>query len=184
MVIAIALTGSQQRQRSIAQQLVARCLVVNGGPPGLRAGTRCAGVSQETSWPACVTADADLHLGTALFTVVFQFISRPDDTRHKEVIFTSDGNIGLGLREQPHDLGELVSDFIPGSQAANSDIRAGWIIRELGGKPFTKTETVIDVAADFSASKAKGATLLSCIIPPSLVNALRGYGEMHKSFTE
>merc|ERR1712216_831437 len=79
--------------------------------------------------------------------------------RHKEVIFTSDGNIGMGLREQPHDLGEVGSDVIAGSQAQQAGVQEGWIIKEVNGKSFTKKESVVDVGTDFNVAKTQGPTL-------------------------
>jgi hypothetical protein len=103
--------------------------------------------------------DADLHFGTPLFTDVRSFITHPDDVRHKIIVFGSDGNIGMGLREKPHDLGEIVSDIIPGSQAAEAGVQIGWVITEVDGKPFRKSESVLDVGEDFKLAKQQAPTV-------------------------
>eukprot|EP00929_Paragymnodinium_shiwhaense_P015121 TRINITY_DN123148_c0_g1_i1.p1 TRINITY_DN123148_c0_g1~~TRINITY_DN123148_c0_g1_i1.p1 ORF type:complete len:556 (-),score=124.58 TRINITY_DN123148_c0_g1_i1:133-1800(-) len=130
-----------------------------GVTSGSRACSHAPVKSEVTSFPGCTTPEADLHNGRALYFDARPFINRPDHVRHKEVIFTSSGNIGMGLREQPHDLGEVVSDVLDGSQAMQAGVQIGWIIKEVNGKPFQKKETVVDVGTDFNVAKTQGPTL-------------------------
>jgi len=87
------------------------------------------------------------------------FISYPDQVRHRTITFTAEGQIGMALQEQPHDLGEIVKDVIPGSQAESAGVRKGWIITEIDGRPFSPQERLKDVAEDFANAKKDGATL-------------------------
>eukprot|EP00927_Polykrikos_kofoidii_P082678 TRINITY_DN8271_c0_g1_i1.p1 TRINITY_DN8271_c0_g1~~TRINITY_DN8271_c0_g1_i1.p1 ORF type:complete len:551 (+),score=78.76 TRINITY_DN8271_c0_g1_i1:52-1704(+) len=116
-------------------------------------------VTASAGWPSCAASDSALVKGTPLFADVRPFINHPDHVRHKEIIFLSDGNIGMGLREKPHDLGEVVSDVLPDSQARDMGVQRGWIIREVAGRPFKKSENLTDVGADFAEAKREGPTL-------------------------
>lgn len=116
-------------------------------------------VTASAGWPSCAAHDSNLHKGTPLLTDVRPFINHPESTRHKEIIFTSDGNIGMGLREKPHDSGEVVSDVLPNSQARDYGVQVGWIIKEVAGRPFRKKENLTDVGADFEEAKREGPTI-------------------------
>jgi len=116
-------------------------------------------MSNESGWPSCVTLDADLHNGKPLFADVRDYVQRDDEVRHRDIIFSSTGNIGMVLRETPHDLGEIVSGVQPGSQGEAMGVREGWIIKEVDGRPFNRSETLLDVGADFSRAKTLGSAL-------------------------
>mmetsp|Transcript_10376 Transcript_10376/g.26422 ORF Transcript_10376/g.26422 Transcript_10376/m.26422 type:complete len:482 (-) Transcript_10376:116-1561(-) len=111
------------------------------------------------AFPECTVLNGDLRAGEPLVTDVRSFIDHPDEVRHRVVDFTSSGYVGMVLREEPHDLGEVVSDVVPGSQAASAAVRPGWIITEVDGKPFRSGERLLDVVADFGKAKADSPTL-------------------------
>jgi hypothetical protein len=115
--------------------------------------------SGEKQWPSCVLRDTALRSPQPAFADVRPFINYPDSVRHRTVTFTSQGNVGMALQEQPHDLGELVKDVLPGSQAETAGVRKGWIIKEIDGIAFSSTERLKDVAEDFARAKGSGATL-------------------------
>jgi len=113
----------------------------------------------EPWWPSCTNREADLHYGKPLFTDVRSFINHPDEVRHREIIFSSDGNIGMALSATPTDLGEIVGSVLPSSQAQKFGVRAGWIIKEVAGQPFKAAESLIDIGADFATDKTKAPTI-------------------------
>lgn len=95
-----------------------------------------------------------------IYTDVRQFMSRPDQMRHRTVTYSSDEQVGMALRDQPHDLGELVLDVVPGGQAEKAGVKKGWIIKEINGKMFTPTERLKDIANDFGTARSKGSSLV------------------------
>jgi hypothetical protein len=121
------------------------CVHLRSGPP--------------KQWPSCVLHDTILRSPQPVFADVRGFISHPDSVRHRIVTFTSEDKIGMALQEQPHDLGEIVKDVIPGSQSESAGVKKGWIITEIDGKPFSPQERLKDVAEDFASAKKEGATL-------------------------
>merc|ERR1719217_1863635 len=94
------------------------------------------------AWPSCIVQDAhvDEQGGESAWIDVRPFISRLDQEQHLEVTFTPGDDIGLVLRDRAHDFGEVVSEVAEGSQASRLGVRPGWIIKEVNGKPFRKTE--------------------------------------------
>jgi hypothetical protein len=66
----------------------------------------------------------------------------------------------MALRDQPHDLGELVLDVVPGGQAEKAGVRKGWIIKEINGKSFSPKERLKDVADDFGKARGSGSSLV------------------------
>merc|ERR1719199_23207 len=110
-------------------------------------------------WPACVLHDTAVRSPQPAFADVRPFIRYPDKVRHRTVTFTSEGQIGMALQEQPHDLGEVVKDVLPGSQAEIAGVRKGWIITQIDGKPFSSQERLRDVVEDFTRAKLKSSTL-------------------------
>jgi hypothetical protein len=66
----------------------------------------------------------------------------------------------MALRDEPHDLGELVLDVVAGGQAEKAGVRKGWIIKEINGKLFSPTERLNDVAKDFDKARKSGKTLI------------------------
>merc|ERR1719502_992651 len=95
-----------------------------------------------------------------IFVDVRQFITRPDNVQHRSVTYSSDEQVGMALRDQPHDLGELVLDVVPGSQAEKAGVRKGWIIKEVNGKPFSPKERLKDIAEDFGKARKSGSSLV------------------------
>jgi hypothetical protein len=63
------------------------------------------------------------------------------------------------LHDQPHALGEFVSDVLPASQAEVRGVRKGWIIKEVAGRAFNKSETLLDIASDFGRAKGEAPTV-------------------------
>lgn len=112
-----------------------------------------------TKYPNCIVHDTALRSGAPVFTDVRPFIRRVDAQRHRVITFGSAGQIGMLLHDDPHDLGELVKDVLPDSQAADAGVQKGWIITEIDGRAFSKNERLKDVADDFAKAKREGVTL-------------------------
>lgn len=114
------------------------------------------------AWPDCIIHNAEILTGAAspVFADVTRFISHPDAVQHRVITFKSDGEIGMLLRERPHEYGEVVGDVLPGSQAYYAGVRKGWIIREVDGKAFQTIESLTDVGRDFSVAKGNAPTLV------------------------
>jgi len=127
------------------------------------AGTRSCSpkpvIDRTSNWPSCITQGADLGYGKPLLVDVSSLIRHPEEKRHKELIFNSEGNIGMVLRDQPHDLEEVVGDVQAGSQAQEAGVQKGWIIKEVDGKPFKKNQTLKAVGEDFAFAKKQAPTL-------------------------
>jgi len=111
------------------------------------------------TWPSCILADQAFRTPTPFYTDVRRFISHPDSMRHRTVTFSSFERLGMGLDDDPHELGELVMDVLPESPAMRAGVQKGWIIREIDGKPFKPTERLKDIAEDFDKARKVGATL-------------------------
>merc|ERR1711896_43875 len=56
--------------------------------------------------------------------------------------------------------GGVVSEVLEGSQAMNAGIHAGWIIKELDGKPFNRAESLPLVRQEFDAAKSEAPGLI------------------------
>lgn len=117
-----------------------------------------AGSQKQAVWPSCILPDYALRRPTPVFADVRPFISHTAERRHREVTYNSEGTIGMVLRDEPHDLGEVVDDILPNSQAADAGVQKGWIIVQVNGKPFSPTERLTDVGEDFKHAK-EGAVL-------------------------
>jgi len=114
---------------------------------------------KEDVWPSCLLHDKAFRSPNPVFVDVRQFINHPDSVRHRTITFSADEQVGMALRDQPHDLGEVVLDVVSGGQAEKAGVRKGWIIREINGKPFSPTERLKDVASDFDKAKKAGSSL-------------------------
>lgn len=111
-------------------------------------------------WPSCALENKGFRVSQPVFADVRPFIDDPDQVRNRTVTFTSDGTLGMALRDKPDALGEFVHDVIKDSQAWNSGVRKGWIITEVNGRPFSVTERLLDVGKDFDDAKREGSTLV------------------------
>lgn len=121
---------------------------------------RLALAAEEDVWPSCLLHSMTFRSPNPIFVDVRRFISHPDKIRHRTVTYSSDEQVGMALRDQPHDLGELVLDIVPGGQAEKAGVRKGWIIKEINGKMFSKTERLRDIANDFDKARKSGRTLV------------------------
>jgi len=111
------------------------------------------------NFPECIVKDVALRSGKPVFTDVRPFLRQTDAHRYRSVIYSSAGQIGMVLHDDPHNLGELVKDVVPGSQAADAEVQRGWIITEIDGRKFSRVERLKDVAEDFAKAKNQGETL-------------------------
>jgi len=116
--------------------------------------------AEEDVWPSCLLHGMNFRAANPIFVDVRRFISRPDKIRQRTVTYSSDEQVGMALRDQPHDLGEVVLDVVEGGQAEKAGVRKGWIIKEINGKKFSATERLRDVATDFDGARRKGQTLV------------------------
>jgi len=132
---------------------------------------------ETTDWPGCALQDADLSHGTPVFADVRPFIEDEhlDSVRHKDFLFTSEEVIGLALRDQPHDLGEMVSDVVPDSQAHKLGVQPGWIIKAVNDMPFTKSENVTDIHSDFEKAKLAFSTISVKFDVKTFADCTKGY---------
>mmetsp|Transcript_101231 Transcript_101231/g.287021 ORF Transcript_101231/g.287021 Transcript_101231/m.287021 type:complete len:555 (+) Transcript_101231:78-1742(+) len=128
------------------------------GYGGVRKG---AGAEEEVwpAWPDCVLTDKAFRSPIPVYADVRRFINHPDEVRHRTITFNSFEKVGMALEEEPHELGEVVLDVLPDSQALRAGVRKGWIIKEIDGRPFKPTERLKDVAEDFDRARKAGATL-------------------------
>lgn len=115
---------------------------------------------EEDVWPSCLLHGMTFRVSNPVFVDVRRFINHPDNIRHRTVTYSSDEQVGMALRDQPHDLGELVLDVVPGGQAEKAGVRKGWIIKEINGKMFSPTERLKDVAVDFDKARKSGRSLI------------------------
>lgn len=114
---------------------------------------------KEDVWPNCLMHDKAFRTPNPIYVDVRRFINHPDSVRHRTITYSADEQVGMALRDQPHDLGEVVLDVVKGGQAEKAGVRKGWIIREINGKPFSPTERLKDVANDFDKAKKAGSSL-------------------------
>jgi hypothetical protein len=114
---------------------------------------------EEDVWPSCLLHGMTFRAPRPIYVDVRRFISHPDKIRHRSVTYSSDEQVGMALRDQPHELGEMVLDVVKGSQAERAGVRSGWIIKEVDEKKFSPTERLKDVADDFGKARKSGATL-------------------------
>ena len=78
--------------------------------------------AEEDVWPSCLLSGLTFRAQNPIYVDVRRFINRPDNLRHRTVTYSSDEHVGMALRDQPHDLGELVLDVVPGGQAERAGV--------------------------------------------------------------
>jgi len=115
---------------------------------------------EEDVWPSCLLNGMTFRTANPVYVDVRSFIKRPDNLRHRTVTYSSDEQVGMALRDQPHDLGELVLDIVPGGQADKAGVRKGWIIKSVNGKAFSPKERLKDIAEDFGKARKSGSALV------------------------
>jgi len=114
---------------------------------------------EEDVWPSCLLSGMTFRAPNPIYADVRPFMRNPDRVRQRTVVYSSDEQVGMALRDQPHDLGELVLDVVPGGQAEKAGVRKGWIIKEINGKKFSPTERLRDIANDFGKARNTGSSL-------------------------
>lgn len=113
------------------------------------------------AWPECIVENSHIYgEGGPVFADMRPFIKHADDVRHRVITFKSEGDVGMVLRDKPHEFGEIVSEVQDGSQAFAAGVRKGWIIKELDGKPFKKGEALDGVGHDFTEAKSEAPTII------------------------
>lgn len=115
---------------------------------------------EEDVWPSCLLQGMTFRTLNPIYADVRPYINHPDKVRHRTITYSSDEQVGMALRDQPHDLGELVLDVVPGGQAEKAGVRKGWIIKEINGKPFSSTERLNNIADDFGKARTSGSSLV------------------------
>lgn len=121
---------------------------------------RLALAAEEDVWPSCLLQGMTFRSPNPIYVDVRRFVRNADKARQRTVTYSSDEQVGMALRDQPHDQGELVLDVVPGGQAEKAGVRKGWIIKSINGKAFSATERLKDVADDFGKARNRGSALV------------------------
>lgn len=133
-------------------------------------------------FPGCVLKDEVPRQSTPVLMDVRPYIGHLDAVRHRLITFTSHPQLGLVLSGDPHDLGEYVAGVLPNSQGEGAGVRPGWIVTEVDGKPFSKTERLNDVYEDFMHARVAGNTMTVKFDVRSSIDCTAGRCDMSDRF--
>jgi len=124
-------------------------------------------------YPECTLRDKIPRESAPVLTNVTGFFSNRT-VRHRTVLFTSTAEIGLILRDDVHELGEVVTAVAPGSQASDAGVLPGWIIKTVDPPPTNKSARLQDVVKNFVDARQADATLMMHFDVRAMYDCLHG----------